>query len=168
MYPLALLGLLGAAQVLAHPTVHHGPSSLRRRTVDLEAFRLKATAQYVNATEAVDSASASLAKRETYVDTAVALAKSLVPSAEFRVVEDHYVGTNGIAHVNLKQTVHGLDIDNADFNINVRIQSRNQLDKANNHLRSLLMAQSSHTETTSSRERSPVPIRERSETSKTQ
>lgn len=35
-------------------------------------------------------------------------------------MDDHYVGTNGIAHFNFKQTVNGVDIDNADFNVNIR------------------------------------------------
>jgi extracellular elastinolytic metalloproteinase len=34
-------------------------------------------------------------------------------------VGDHYVGTNGIAHFYFKQTVNDLDIDNADFNVNI-------------------------------------------------
>jgi extracellular elastinolytic metalloproteinase len=34
-------------------------------------------------------------------------------------VDDHYVGNNGIAHFYFKQTVNDLDIDNADFNVNV-------------------------------------------------
>lgn len=62
----------------------------------------------------------SLSKRVTYIETAKALVQKVAPGSEFRVVDDHYVGSNGIAHVNLKQTVHGLDIDNADFNVNVR------------------------------------------------
>ena len=118
MYATLVLGLLSSHHVFAHPTAHHGPSSIRRRMVDLESFRLKATAQYVNATEALGATSTLLVKRDGYVDTAVAFVKDLVPFAEFRIVEDHYVGTNGIAHVNLKQTAYGLDIDNADFNIN--------------------------------------------------
>ena len=32
---------------------------------------------------------------------------------------DHYVGTNGIAHYYFKQTANDLDIDNADFNVNI-------------------------------------------------
>ena len=54
------------------------------------------------------------------MDAATAVVKKVLPNAEFRLVDDHYVGSNGIAHVNFKQTVHGLDIDNADFNVNVR------------------------------------------------
>lgn len=55
-----------------------------------------------------------------YVDTATQLVQKTVPGATFRVVGDHYVGDNGVAHINFKQTANGLDIDNADFNVNVR------------------------------------------------
>ncbi|KAM0661296.1 hypothetical protein ACHAPH_002804 [Verticillium nonalfalfae] len=61
----------------------------------------------------------TLSKRATYVETATELVKATVPGVTFRVVSDHYVGANGIAHVNFKQTAHGIDIDNADFNVNV-------------------------------------------------
>lgn len=63
-----------------------------------------------------------LLKRDSYVDSATAVVQSTVPGVEFRVVDDHYVGTNGVAHVNFKQTVHGLDVDNSDFNVNVSFQ----------------------------------------------
>jgi extracellular elastinolytic metalloproteinase len=119
MRSLLLLGLLGAANINGHPTDHKTKSGLRRRTVDLNAYRLKATAKYSSAADTVNNPTTQIIKRESYVDTAVELVKSVVPGAEFRVVEDHYVGTNGIAHVHFKQTVHGLDIDNADFNVNV-------------------------------------------------
>ncbi len=121
MQSLLLLGLLGAQQatnVLAHPAIK-GKSGLVSRTVDLNNFRLKATAQYTSSKDASSDASIKLLKREDYVATATALLQSVVPGVEFRLVDDHYVGENGIAHVNFKQTVHGLDIDNADFNVNV-------------------------------------------------
>ncbi|KAJ9144171.1 Extracellular metalloproteinase [Pleurostoma richardsiae] len=119
MLSLLLLGVLGAATVRAHPAPHQGKPGIQRRAVDLEAYRLEATAEYSNATATTANPSASIFRRDSYVDTATALVKSLVPNAEFRVVDDHYVGANGIAHVNFKQTAHGLDIDNADFNVNV-------------------------------------------------
>ncbi|KAJ8131525.1 hypothetical protein O1611_g2100 [Lasiodiplodia mahajangana] len=122
MRSTVLLGLLGAASLpaSAHPTKAAKPG-VRRRTVDLNAFRITQDPTYHN--EAVASSNAQLLaiKRDTYVETATELLKSVVPGAEFRLVGDHYVGTNGIAHVNFKQTVHGLDIDNADFNVNVRL-----------------------------------------------
>ena len=46
--------------------------------------------------------------------------RSVHPEAEFRRVNDNHVSSNGIAHVYFKQTLNGLDIDDADFNVNVR------------------------------------------------
>jgi len=103
----------------AHPARTAKPG-VRRRTVDLNAYRIHQAPEYHNE-EATNAKRSELLvfKRESYVETATALVKSVVPDATFRVVGDHYVGTNGIAHVNFKQTAHGLDIDNADFNVNV-------------------------------------------------
>ncbi|KAF9880551.1 extracellular elastinolytic metalloproteinase [Colletotrichum karsti] len=116
MKSLALLGLLAPAY--AHPASGH-KSTLARRGVDIESFRLPQLGSYTNATQTETSPPIALLKRQSYVDTATELVKKLAPNAEFRVVGDHYVGTNGIAHVNFKQTAHGLDIDNADFNVNI-------------------------------------------------
>lgn len=42
-----------------------------------------------------------------------------MPNATFRLVDDHYVGANGIAHFYFRQTANDVDIDNADFNVNI-------------------------------------------------
>lgn len=65
----------------------------------------------------------SYSKDDDYVATATKLVKSTFPNMTFRTVKDHYIGTNGIGHVHFKQTAHGIDIDNADFNVNVSIFS---------------------------------------------
>ena len=120
MKSIVALGLLGAAATVnAHPPSGRSNKSIKKRVVDLNSFRLPAKAEYVNATMTNAEPSLKAIAREDYVSTATALVKSVLPDAEFRVVDDHYVGTNGIAHVNFKQTAHGLDIDNADFNVNV-------------------------------------------------
>lgn len=122
MKSFLLLGLTGlAARVYAHPQVRHAnPSPLSKRGVDINNFRLPELSEYKTSSEAVSSDSvSSITQSANYVDTAKDLVKSVAPDAEFRLVEDHYVGTNGIAHVNFKQTAHGIDIDNADFNVNV-------------------------------------------------
>ncbi|CAG9944999.1 unnamed protein product [Clonostachys rosea f. rosea IK726] len=86
--------------------------------VDIEKFRLKSSTKYVKASDAVKAA--RLVKRGSeYIDTATELVKSVAPDAEFRVITDHYVGTNGIGHVNFRQTANGIDIDNAIFNVNI-------------------------------------------------
>lgn len=93
---ILLLGLMGTA--LAHPArVQKGwKPTLTRRTVDLNQYRLNTNATYTNATETSLNPVAALSRRDTYVDTATALVKSVAPNAEFRVA-DQYVGTNGIA-----------------------------------------------------------------------
>ena len=125
MHASLLTGLDSLAFVGAHPS-GPGSHSIVSRGIDVNAFRLKATSSYVNASVA-ESPSHRRHKRADYIEAATELVKSQVNGASFRVVEDHYVGTNGVAHVNFKQTVHGIDIDNADFNVNV------SSDKCSNH-----------------------------------
>jgi extracellular elastinolytic metalloproteinase len=126
MRSAALLSLLGpTVSVLAHPAPHSAQSSddklsvLERRAINLESFRLPATAKYVAKAQISTDPAASVARQASYVDVATDLVKRTFPSATFRVVDDHYVGTNGVAHVNFKQTINGIDVDNADFNVNV-------------------------------------------------
>ena len=119
MRSLLLLGLLGATAVNAHPTHSKGKTGIRRRAVDLEKYRLQTVAEYSNTAATKADSNLDITKRVTYVDTATELVKTVAPDAEFRLVEDHYVSSNGVAHVHFKQTAHGLDIDNADFNVNV-------------------------------------------------
>lgn len=145
-----------ATHVFAHPkSSSTSRSGLQRRVIDLSAFRLKTIPAYSNAT--VTTSNPSVVKRGDWIDTATALVQKIAPGAEFRLVEDHYVGLNGVAHANFKQTVHGLDIDNADFNVNVSINQ--SIDQPMNQTRLLLkldrlqkMELSSHTETLSTLE----------------
>jgi len=128
MRSLVALGLLGvAANVGAHPSPLKTAKGLRRRTVNLESYRLKATAEYINTTSVAATPSINNLRTGDFVGTATALVKRIAPQAEFRLVEDHYLGTNGIAHVHFKQTAHGLDIDNADFNVNVSAPPQNTI-----------------------------------------
>lgn len=95
---------------------HEGGNA--RRAVDLDSYRVESASQYTNGHEI---SSRGLHRREftNYIDAATALVESVAPGIQFRVVPDHYVSENGIAHVYFKQTLFGLDIDNADFNVNV-------------------------------------------------
>ncbi|KAJ5587231.1 uncharacterized protein N7459_002996 [Penicillium hispanicum] len=100
-------------------SAHHS-DSLRHRVVDLSPFRLTSRAQYVSANQVVTNIASSVPpKEQNYLETATQLVQTIVPEATFRVVDDHYVGDNGVAHVNFRQTIHGIDIGNADFNVNV-------------------------------------------------
>jgi extracellular elastinolytic metalloproteinase len=116
-----LYGLLGTSLLAdAHPHPTTGTrNNVQRRTVDLKSYRVKTASHYVNNKASKADRSLKLLKRATYVETATELVKQVVPNAEFRLKGDHYVGTNGVAHVYFRQTVHGLDIGNANFNVNV-------------------------------------------------
>ena len=71
-----------------------------------------------------DISNARIAPASDYTKTAEEFVKSVVGKATFRLVSDHYVGTNGVAHVRFKQTVNDIDVDNADFNVNVSYLTR--------------------------------------------
>lgn len=89
------------------------------RAVDLDALRVKALARYTKSVDVADDTSIKLLKRGDSAGTAIDLVKSIAPNATFRVKDDSYLGTNGLSHVFLQQTVHDVDIDNAIFNVNV-------------------------------------------------
>jgi extracellular elastinolytic metalloproteinase len=111
-----LVALL-ATRVLGHPTA--SPHAIGRRGIDIEAFRLKTESLYsdVKQTENLDLPASFEAL--SYTETAATVVKELFPNANYRLVSDHYIGNDGIGHVFFKQQVHGIDIDNADFNVNV-------------------------------------------------
>jgi extracellular elastinolytic metalloproteinase len=75
--------------------------------------------EYTNSSEAQGDSSISSLVAADPENTATELVKATVPGAQFRLVNDHYVGENGIAHFYFKQTIDNLDIDNADFNVNI-------------------------------------------------
>ena len=118
---LASLASLSAIGVRGHPHGSQVRNGLRRRAVDLDAFRVKHAAAYMNVTEvqADPNIESTLTKRATAQEIADDLVKFTVPGATFRLAGDSYVGDNGIAHCYYKQTANGLDIDTADFNVNV-------------------------------------------------
>ena len=115
------VALLFASEVFGHPVV--SPSlgkHLEKRKINFDAYRLKTEATYI-ASNATTGINTRLMKRANYIQTATNLVKKAAPKATFRVVTDSYIGTNGIGHVHFKQTAHELDIDNADFNVNVSV-----------------------------------------------
>ncbi|KAI0402353.1 fungalysin metallopeptidase [Xylaria palmicola] len=114
-----LYSLLGASLLAdAHPSPK-SRSSIQRRTVDPKSFRVNTHSQYTNHKSSKADPSLTLLKRGTYVETATELVKKVIPNAEFRLKKDHYVGANGVAHVYFRQTVNGLDVGNANFNVNI-------------------------------------------------
>ncbi|KAL3443255.1 extracellular metallo proteinase mep [Aspergillus insuetus] len=111
--------LLGALALVCSVGAHAARSSWTpEKKLDLKSYRLATRANYtVIDDKSVDS---FLTKTDgSYVNTAVELAQGLYPNAKFRVAEDHYVDVAGVAHVYLQQTLHGLDVSNANLNVNV-------------------------------------------------
>lgn len=119
-YQLAL-GLSGLVAVNAHALPRREPNSnneLSKRGIDISKFLMPDVGSYTK-TSGLKDGEMSISSSSDYLQAAKDLVKEKFPDLEFRTVDDHYVGKNGIAHVNFKQTVHGIDIDNADFNVNV-------------------------------------------------
>lgn len=101
---------------------HHGNrpnSGLNRRAVDLASYRPQPKTKYVNADELRNDPSVRISKRGDYLNTAIEFAKDIGPDVTYRVLDGHYVGTNGIAHVHFRQTIHGIDLENAELSVNV-------------------------------------------------
>lgn len=107
MYSTVLLTLLGAAL-----------PAIAGRT-NPQDFRLRSSPGYAEAASVASNRELRFLKRSDYLETANELVHRLAPNVTYRVVNDHYVGTNGIAHVHLQQTLNGLDVKNAVFNVNV-------------------------------------------------
>ncbi|CAG8954703.1 hypothetical protein HYFRA_00004626 [Hymenoscyphus fraxineus] len=108
--------------VLGHPhpaTSNKSPKEVQRRDVDLTAFRLGVGSQYATSLNLTESTPELSIVEPTYTETATALVKKVAPNAEFRLASNYESG-NGIGHVVFKQTLHGIDIDTADFNVNVK------------------------------------------------
>lgn len=121
MHGLLLAGLLTLPfHALGYPAAQSA-NSLSRRSVDLDTFRLPSKAKYVNSAKVEKDSSFKVAKAGNYVEAATALVKKVAPNLSYRLVDDHYVGTNGVAHVNFRQTIHGLDVANGDLNVNVSL-----------------------------------------------
>jgi len=108
-----------AAHVLGHPaSTAQSARSIQKRTVDLSAYKLGVGSTYTNNVVITEQPSFRSFTAPTYTDTAAALVRSTVPGAEFRLASS-YVSGNGVGHAVFKQTLHGIDIDTADFNVNV-------------------------------------------------
>lgn len=119
----ALSGLVIGS--LAHPfhdspafEAHTHPLSKRQAADTLERFRPQQRATYV-AEDGEPAASIARVAGGSPVEAAEAHVRSIYPDATFRQSDDSYTTSNGITHVYFKQTLNGLDIDDADFNVNV-------------------------------------------------
>lgn len=126
----ALSGLILTS--FAHP--HHASSSngIEARQVAgnrFEQFRPVQRSTYVPEGE-VSIARVPSAGGD-YVEVATAHLRSIHPEAEFRQVGDNHVSSSGVGHVYFKQTLNGIDIDDADFNVCISLPSRTDI-MANN------------------------------------
>lgn len=122
-YQLAL-GLTGLVAVNAHALPRRQPNNnnaLSKRGIDISKFIMPDVGSYTR-TSGLKDAEMSISSSSDYLQAAKDLVKEKFHDLEFRTVDDHYVSKSGIAHVNFKQTVHGIDIDNADFHVNVSLE----------------------------------------------
>ncbi|EEY17878.1 extracellular elastinolytic metalloproteinase [Verticillium alfalfae VaMs.102] len=117
-----LLSLAGLAA--AHPA--RGPASSpqwKNRAAALSSYRFGAASTYTSF-DVLPAKDSQRIRRERdgavdYVDIATRTLREAIPSAAFRLIDDAYVGTNGVAHVHFQQTVDGVDVDDASFNVNI-------------------------------------------------
>jgi extracellular elastinolytic metalloproteinase len=120
-YSLTCASLL-AAQAIAHPFVIPARSSssssgLVHRNSAIERYRPLPSGEYVGHKN-IQSRAETTAVTGDYLKTALSFAKKQAPKSEFRVAS-HRTGSAGVSHVYLKQTHNGIDIMNADMNINI-------------------------------------------------
>jgi extracellular elastinolytic metalloproteinase len=117
------VGSLFAALVINAVGTQGSTLPRSEQKIDVNKFRLQTSVDYVPASE-IPPKSRAIPSGSTvadYVKTATTFVQTTLPNATFRLVGDHYIGVNGIGHVYFKQTAYGIDIDNADFNVNVSI-----------------------------------------------
>lgn len=113
---LAAVGLTAVGA--AHPTKESNKALFSRGVANLDAFRLPMLANYTSAEMAISKRDAAPSSSDP-IEVAKAHLKDKSGGASFRLVDDHYKGSNGITHIHFKQTFHDIDVDNADYNVNV-------------------------------------------------
>ena len=121
MLASAIMAALGLSAVGASHPAKRNTQIHSRGVANLNAFRLVPMSSYTNAERTIAKRDTITSSRSSNpLDVAKAHVKDKNPDAKFRVVDDHYTGSNGITHIRFKQTMHDIDIDNADYNVNVR------------------------------------------------
>ncbi|KAG6353737.1 hypothetical protein INS49_005446 [Diaporthe citri] len=99
----------------------------------LDIYRFNTVSTYTTFDQDRDVPSSAASKRDddvgadgygnaavpNYVQVATSQVREVVPNASFRVVDDYYVGTNNVGHVHFQQVIDGIDVDTADFKINI-------------------------------------------------
>ncbi|KAJ4147066.1 hypothetical protein LMH87_001617 [Akanthomyces muscarius] len=118
MQLVAVIAALGAATASAHGA--HANGGLFNRGIDVRKYAMPDLAHYSpNYSRDKNKRHVNQPRSAAPVDAALAFVKKTVPSVQFRLAQDHYTSTSGVTHVNFKQTLHGIDIDNADFKVNI-------------------------------------------------
>lgn len=107
-----------ATLVASHPVIESREIQYQP-LVDVSKFRIETAAEYTSTKSAQTAAQVSY--DGDYIQLAKDFVKEKYPAVELRLSDDHYVGASGIAHVYFKQTANGVDIANANFNVNVRL-----------------------------------------------
>ncbi|KAF5019948.1 hypothetical protein F66182_8045 [Fusarium sp. NRRL 66182] len=116
----ALLICLAAVASAYPPTLTS--TSVAKRQALINSHKLETHSKYITYIEG-QRVKSILKRAETpdidYVQIATLKLREMAPDATFRLIDDHYIGTNGVAHVNFQQVVDGIDVENANFNVNI-------------------------------------------------
>lgn len=124
------LFLLFITLVLAHPG--HSHTKIQKRSIDLEAYRFGGGGSY-HSVPSTSKRSLKSKRKATNQETAVEFLMSTFPTTSFRLIQDHYVGDNGVEHFYFKQLANNLDIDNSNLNINVRVLLNGEVQELTSH-----------------------------------
>lgn len=130
---LWLIVAVSTQLVSAHPT--RGISSRVDETAPLlDTFHFNTVSTYTTLDQDNDAPSTAGLKRDDnvaadedvnsvvpdYVQAATSQVQKIAPGADFRIVDDYYVGSNKVGHVHFQQMIDGIVVDNAYFKVNVR------------------------------------------------
>ncbi|KAF2711882.1 extracellular metallo proteinase MEP [Pleomassaria siparia CBS 279.74] len=116
--------LIAAVASLALPSVFaHPHESFGKRTIAANKLFFSTNgvaSEYHGSTEiGKNEKLKALVKRADPRDTAFQLVRTQAPGAAFRLTDDPYLGNNSVTFFHFQQTVNGIDVDNAQFNVNI-------------------------------------------------
>ncbi|KAM0282809.1 hypothetical protein ACHAQH_002813 [Verticillium albo-atrum] len=112
-----------ASLAAAHPARGPASSLLNKRSAIINSYRFGAVPTYTTL-DVLPAKGSQRVRRESdetvdYIEIATRTLKDAAPGSDFRVKDDFYVGSNGVAHVHFQQTIGGIDVDDANFNVNI-------------------------------------------------
>ncbi|CEJ94892.1 hypothetical protein VHEMI10399 [[Torrubiella] hemipterigena] len=107
-----------AASATAHPHVQTRSGASQR--LDISKYALPSKSFYGSSSEMAENVTImNIQPTASFTETASEFVRRRFPELEFRMANDHYIGSNGLGHVHFKQIHNGIDIDNADINVNI-------------------------------------------------